>query len=155
MLFGLANAPSTFQRLMQRVLQGLIPEKCLDYVDDILVLGKTFAEHLQNFRDVFTRLRDAGLHLKPSKCALAQTKVTYLGFVVSSEGVRTDARKVSAVREFPVPANVTQLRSFLGLASYYRQFIEGYATIAKPLHSLTGKSCHSVGHSNAKKRSWN
>ena len=76
MPFGLANAPSTFQRLMQRVLQGLIPEKCLDYVDDILVLGKTFAEHLQNFHDVFTQLRDAGLCLKPSKCALAQTEVT-------------------------------------------------------------------------------
>ena len=78
MPFGLANAPSTFQRLMQRVLQGLIPEKCLDYVDDILVLGKAFAEHLQNLCDVFTRLRDAGLCLKPSKCALAQTEVSDL-----------------------------------------------------------------------------
>ena len=140
MPFGLKNAPATFQRLMGEVLAGLPQSVCLDYIDDILVIGVTFEEHLSNLEEVLQRLQRAGLKLKPSKCTLAKEEVTYLGYVVSSKGVHTDPRKVQAVQEFPVPENVTQLRSFVGLTSYYRRFIQNYARTARPLHALTGKS---------------
>jgi len=87
MPFGLCNAPTTFQRLMEAVLFGLAQEKCIVYLDDILVMGKTFEEHLDNLFQVFSRLRQAGLRLKPRKCHLARRRVFYLGYVVSSEGI--------------------------------------------------------------------
>ena len=130
MPFGLKNAPATFQRLMETALSGLILIVYLDYLDDIVVTGRTFAEHLQNLRKVFVRLHDANLHLKPLKCHLAMREVEYLGFHVASAGIIADPAKVKAVREFPVPKDVKQVRSFLGLASYYRRFIPQFSVIA-------------------------
>ena len=115
--FGLKNAPATFQRLMETVLSGLIRNICLDYLDDIVVTGRMFAEHLQNLRKVFVQLRDVNLRLKPLKCHLAVKEVEYLGFHVSSVGVIADPAKVKAVRGFPIPKDVKQVRFFLGLAS--------------------------------------
>ena len=123
MPFGLCNAPATFQRLMESVLVGLARDTCIVYLDDILVLGKTFQEHLQNLWRVFDRLREAGLRLKPTKCHMGRRKVEYLGYIVSDQGVAADPKKVDAVQAFPVPNNLKCLRSFLGLASYYRRFI--------------------------------
>ena len=94
MPFGLCNAPATFQRLMERVLQGLAREKCLVYLDDVLVIGSTFEEHLSNLREVFTRLSTAGLKLKPSKCKLVRGEVEFLGYTVSGQGVSADPKKV-------------------------------------------------------------
>ena len=139
MPFGLCNAPATFQRLMETVLAGLARDKCLVYLDDILVMGKNFEEHLSNLREVFGRLRKAGLRLKPGKCHLAKREVAYLGYRVSNRGIIADSSKVTAVKEFPIPGNVKQLRSFLGLASYYRRFIMGFSKIATPLFNLTCK----------------
>ena len=139
MPFGLCNAPATFQRLMEAVLVGLAREKCVVYLDDILVMGKTFEEHLDNLAQVLSRLRQAGLKLKPKKCHLAKRRVCYLGYVVSSEGISADPAKVEAVKNFATPADVRQLRSFLGLASYYRRFIPAFSKVATPLFALTRK----------------
>ena len=139
MPFGLCNAPATFQRLMEQVLHGLVGKSCLVYLDDVLVLGRDLEEHLANTRTVWTRLYQAGLRLKPSKCQLAKEEVEYLGFRVSGTGITTSPTKVQAVREFPIPKNVKSLRSFLGLASYYRRFIPNFSVIANPLFALTRK----------------
>ena len=139
MPFGLCNAPATFQRLMDLVLAGLQWSQCLVYIDDVIVLGRTFKEHLDNLQEVFQRLRLAGLRLKPSKCAFFQRSVTYLGHVVSREGVSTDPEKVRKVASWPVPSSTKEIQSFLGFASYYRRFIKDFAAIANPLHRLTEK----------------
>ena len=139
MPFGLVNAPATFQRLMEVVLAGLAREGCLVYLDDVLVMGKTMEEHNRNLEKVLDRLRAAGLRLKPKKCYFAQLEVDYLGHVVSADGIKTDPRKAQAVREFPTPRNVREVRSFVGLASYYRKFIPNFSKVAGPLHALTKK----------------
>ena len=139
MPFGLKNAPGTFQRLMNTVLAGLVPQRCLDYIDDVLVLGRSWKDHLRNLELVYQRLRDAGLKLKTSKCHLGREKVCYLGFVISPQGVSADPEKTCAVKEFPRPSNIQTLRSFLGLTSYYRRFVPCYSKLAQPLHDLTKK----------------
>ena len=126
MPFGLCNSPVTFQRLMDTILSGLTPKSCMVYIDDVLVIGKTFAEHLDHLREVFKCLCDAGLKLKLTKCQFGSSKVVYLGFVVSREGISPDPQKVAAVREFPQSRDVRTLRSFLGLASYYWRFMAGF-----------------------------
>lgn len=140
MPFGLCNAPGTFQRLMEFVLAGLQWQTCLVYLDDVIVYGQEFDEHLERLREVFNRFRQAGLKLKPSKCFLLRPRVPYLGHVISAEGVNTDPAKIEAVKQWPVPSKVTDVRSFLGLASYYWRFIQDFAEIAAPLHRLTAKS---------------
>ena len=140
MPFGLCNAPATFERLMERVLRGLQWQVAVVYLDDVIVWGRTFEEHYQRLATVLGRFRTAGLKLKPKKCDLFKTEVSFLGHLVSAEGVRTDPAKVAVIRSWPRPANVTQVRSFLGLASYYRRFIAHFAEIARPLHALTNKS---------------
>ena len=139
MPFGLCNSPATFQRLMENVLAGLTKKSCMVYIDDVLVIGRTFQEHLGNLREVFQRLRSAGLRLKLNKCLFAGSSVVYLGFVVSREGIAPDPLKVEAVRAFPQPHDVKSLRSFLGLASYYRHFVMGFSSVANPLFTLTNK----------------
>ena len=117
MPFGLANAPATFSRLMEMVLRGLNWERCLVYLNDIIVFGKSFEEALANLVQVFERLRKAGLKLKPSKCSLFQTSVKFLGHVVSKEGVACDPDKIDCVRDWETPKCVTEVRSFVGFAS--------------------------------------
>ena len=140
MPFGLTNAPATFQRLMERILAGLQWQICLIYIDDIIIFSRTLDDHISQIQTIFQRLRDAGLKLKPKKCFLFRPKVKYLGHVVSNEGIETDPDKISAVKDWPVPDNLTDVRSFVGLCSYYRRFIPDFATIAKPLLVLTEKN---------------
>ncbi|UYV73203.1 K02A2.6-like [Cordylochernes scorpioides] len=137
MPFGLCNAPATFERLMEAVLQGLATETCMVYLDDIIVLGKNFEEHLSNIEKVFKRLEASNLKLSPKKCKLFKKEVAYLGHIISAEGVQTDPEKTETVRMWPTPKDLTQLRSFLGLCTYYRRFIPGFSNIARPLHRLT------------------
>ena len=139
MPFGLANGPATFERLMEQVLRGLHWQTCLVYLDDIIVFSKTFETHLARLEEVIDRIGTAGLKLSPKKCHLFQTEVTFLGHVVNKDGIGTDPSKIEAVTSWPCPKSVKEVRSFLGLCSYYRKFVKGFATIAKPLHELTHK----------------
>ena len=139
MPFGLCNAPATFQRLMESVLRGLQFETCLVYLDDIIVVGKTFEEMIKNLSQVFNRLAEAGLKLKAKKCNLFASEVEYLGHVITEAGVATSKDKTQAIENWPVPRNVTEVRSFLGLCSYYRRFVPSFASMADPLHKLTKK----------------
>lgn len=137
--FGLKGAPATFERLMEKVLAGLTWKVCLVYLDDIVVFSKTFDEHLNNLSEVCKRMRGANLKLHPSKCILLQNEVTFLGHKVSKDGIRTDEEKIISVRDWPTPRNVKDVRSFVGLCSYYRRFVQNFSIIAKPLHQLTEK----------------
>ena len=126
MSFGLTNALPNFQRLMSRVLHGLERKVCLIYIDDIIVFSRTFDEHLSRLSLVLN-VPEANLKLKPSKCHFALSSVKILGFLVSSEGVSQDPDKLAVVKSFPIPRNVKNARSFLGLCNYYRRFVEGSA----------------------------
>jgi len=139
MPFGLCNAPSTFQRLMELVLAGFRWEICLAYLDDVVVFGRTWEEHLERLRLVLTRLQVAHLKLHPKKCQFFKQSVCFLCHIISNNGVGTDPAKISIVANWPTPANISELRSFLGLASYYRQFVHHFAEIAAPLHRLQEK----------------
>ena len=136
--FGLTSAPATFQRLMEQVVQGLHWKTLLLYLDDIIVIAPNFDTHMERLGEVLGRLGQAGLKLKPTKCELLQTEVCYLGHVVSQHGVATDPRKLEAVENWPEPKELKELQAFLGTVGYYRQYIKGFATIAKPLTRLTG-----------------
>ena len=137
--FGLCNAPSTFERLMERVLQGLQWQILLVYLDDVIIFSKNVAEHFKRLGIVFTKLQEVGLKLKPKKCHLFQREVLYLGHVVSPLGISTDPSKLEAITDWPTPKDVSDVRSGLGMFGYYRKFIKDYSKKARPLTKLTEK----------------
>ena len=124
---------------MDRVLSGLHWETCLFYLDDIIVFSSTWEEHLARLRQVFERLRHANLKLGAEKCTFAAKEVSYLGHRVTEEGLLPDSALLVAIREIPPPKTATEVRSFLGLAGYYRRYVKNFAAIAGPLHALTKK----------------
>ena len=137
MPFGLCGAPSSFQRLMDKVMRGL--PFVSTYIDDVLIHSTDDEMHAKHLNEVFMRLRKAGLTLRGKKCVIGTPQVTYLGHHFTGSGVTPDREKVKAVEEWPIPQNATEVRQFLGLASYYRRFIQNFADVAAPLHNLTQK----------------
>ena len=140
MPFGLCNVPATFQRLMNRVLCDVNWVECLVYIDDTVVIGRTFEQHLSNLGTVLSRLRQAGLKLQPAKCKLCQKEVRFLGHVISENGIATDPEKTAVIATWPVPESKKNIQQFLGLANYYRRFIKDFGTTAKPLQRLLEKN---------------
>ena len=141
---GLTTSPAIFQRIIDCVLAGLTFESCLTFIDDVLVFGKDLLDHKQKLGVVFDRLRQANLKLKPEKCSLFQEEVVYLGHIVNKYGIGTDPSKIRAVKEWKTPTCLKEVRSFLGLCSYYRSFVKDFAHHAAPLHNLLRKDVRFV-----------
>lgn len=139
MPMGTKNSPSTFQRLMTHVLSGIQGIKSFVYLDDIVVYGSTLHDHNQNLISVFSRLRKYNLKLNPSKCTFLQKEIRYLGHIITNSGVRPNPGLIDAIIKYPTPKSVKEVVSFLGLAGFYRQFINNFAKIAEPLSSLKNK----------------
>ncbi|WVZ97721.1 hypothetical protein U9M48_043235 [Paspalum notatum var. saurae] len=139
MPFGLTNAPSTFMRLMNEVLRPFVGLFVVVYFDDILIYSKTMEEHLEHLSVVFDALRTARLFGNMEQCTFCTQRVSFLGYVVTPQGIEVDSSKIDAIRDWPTPTTVTQIRSFLGLAGFYRRFVRDFSSIAAPLHELTKK----------------
>src|SRR5579863_9627830 len=139
MPFGLTNAPATFQRTMNRVFMRILSNYVVVYLDDLNIYSQNFNEHLKHLQEVFERLRNAGLKLKAKKCQFFKKELAFLGHIVGEDGVKPNPDKVTAVQKQSVPTNLLELRQFLGLASYYRKFIQGFGEIAIPLNQLLRK----------------
>lgn len=137
--FGLINAPSAFQREMQRVLAGLPVAKVLVYIDDILVLGSSFEEHVSLVQRVFQTLEKHGLKIKVEKCNFFQEKVKFLGHLISSEGVRKDPAYIESLKNYKKPATITEMRSLLGIVNFQRRFMSNASEIMEPLSASLGK----------------
>ncbi len=133
------NAPATFQALMNHVLRLLIGKGVIVYLDDILIYSKSKEEHYKLLRQVFALLRENYLFGKLTKCEFLKNKLEFLEHIISKNGIKADPQKVRAIVEWPVPTNVTELQSFLGLANFYQKFIKGYANITAPLTNLLQK----------------
>ena len=140
MPFGVKNAPAVFARLMADIMQGLQWNGIAVYLDDIIIGGKNFQEHYDMLRDVFERLREAGVTIKSSKVSLCRNKLRFLGHQISEKGIEPDPTKVNVIRHWPRPENTKELRAFLGLCNYYSEFIPNLQHRARVLHQLTGKS---------------
>lgn len=139
MPFGLTNAPSTFMRLMNHVLREFLGKFIVVYFDDILIYSKNLDDHCVHLRVVLQVLRYENLYANLEKCVFCTDHVIFLGFIVSSKGVHVDEEKVKAIREWPPPKNVSEVRSFHGLASFYRRFVKDFSTLAAPLNEIVKK----------------
>ena len=139
MPMGLTGSPPVFQSLMEKVLVGLTWKSTIPYLDDCIIFSRTAEEHIERLREVFQRFKDANLKINPLKCEFFRQHLPFLGHIVSRDGIQADPAKTSAVRQYPVPKSVTEVKSFLGLCSYYRRYVRDFAAIARPLHHLTEK----------------
>jgi len=140
MPFGLAGAPASFCRLMSIVLADLLWVICICYIDDLVIFARTEQELLDRLDIVFSRLREVGLKLKPNKCVLFRQEVEFLGHLITADGIQPLPQKLEAIRDWPTPHCIRDVRAFYGLASYYRKFVRNFATIAEPLTRLTRKN---------------
>lgn len=145
MPFGLRNAPACFARVMNNVLKGLINKICLVYLDDVIILGKTFEEHLQNLKTVFERLHNHRFKVQLEKSDFCLKEIEYLGHIVTTDGIKPNPKLVEKIKNIRLPTTQKQIKSFLGLTGYYRKFIKNYATITKPL-TLCLKKNNKVEH---------
>ena len=140
MSMRLCNAPSTFQRAMDLVLRGLTWKTVLAFLDDVLVLGHDFEDHLKNLREVLERFREYNLKLKSQKCVLFREKANILGKIVTGDSVSVDPESIEAVRAWSEPTGTKEVESFLGFVNYHREHIPHLAEKAASLYALTGKA---------------
>ena len=140
MPFGLTNAPSTFMRLMNHALRAFIGKFVVVYFDDILVYSRNLDEHINHLHCMLAVLRKEKLYANLKKCFFCMDKVVFLGYVVSAKGIEVDEEKVKAIKEWPTPKSITEVRSFHGLANFYRRFVKDFSTLAAPLTEIVKKS---------------
>ncbi|PKI68903.1 hypothetical protein CRG98_010696 [Punica granatum] len=139
MSFGLTNAPSTFMRLMNHVLRAFIEKFVVVYFDDILVYSKSLNDHIHHLQRVLQALRHEQLYANLKKCTFCMDRVVFLGFVVSSRGIKVDEDKEKAIKDWPTPKSVTKVRSFHDLTRFYRRFMRNFSTLAAPLTEIVKK----------------
>lgn len=139
MPFGLTNAPATWQRVVDRVLGADLENNVMVYLDDIIIISRSFSEHLQILGCVFDRLKEAGLVVSVDKCHFCKPELKYLGYVVDSRGLKPDPEKVQAIVNIPPPQSITEIRRFIGTASWYRRFIPNFSSVLGPISGLTRK----------------
>ena len=139
MPFGLTNTPSTFMRLMNHVLRAFIGKFVVIYFDDILIYSKEIEEHIGNLRQVLEVLRKESFYANLKRYDFCMDMIVFLGYVVSAKGIEMDEAKVKATQEWPTPKSITEVRSFHGLASFYRRFVKDFSTIASPLTEIIKK----------------
>ena len=139
MPFGLKNAPAVFQRFINYIMKPFLDKFVAVYLDDILIYSKNKEEHISHVCQVLSVLKENHLAAKASKCEFHRPEVEFLGHVISGSGIKTDPKKISALKDWPTPSTVKEVQSFVGFCNYYRRFVKNFASIAKPLHNLTKK----------------
>jgi len=137
--FGLCNGPNSFQRLMDILLSGLQWNICLVYLDDLLLFAKSYEEMLERLQIILEKLNSAGLKLRLNKCKFFETEISFLGYLISEKGIKPDETELLAVQNMPIPKRAKDVKSFLGLISYYRKFIPSCAQITQPLIKILKK----------------
>lgn len=140
MPFGLKNAPATFQRIMNNILTGLNSLQSFVYLDDVVVYGHDLKDHNKKLINILERFRQFNLKLNPAKCRFLRKEIVFLGHLVTENGVKPNPQLIEAIQKFPIPSTIKQVKSFLGLAGYYRRFIKDFSKITKPLVNLTKKN---------------
>src|SRR6266498_2956325 len=136
MPFELCNAPATFQRLMNKILRPYISKFVKVYLDNVIIYSRSREEHIKHVQAVLQKIREANLKLKPSKCKWFEQELTFVGHKIGINGIRPDPRNIEKIKNAQVPSNTTQLKRFLGLAQYYRQYVKDYADTAGPLYDM-------------------
>lgn len=137
---GIKNSPSFFNRILRKIFCGLLFVHVFLYIDDILCCGNTFDEHLLSLKLTFEKFRLNGLKLKASKYSFDYNELKLLGHIISKDGIKVDNSKVEAINKMPIPQNVSEIRTYLGMTSYYRRFMRNYSMISRPLTQLTKKN---------------
>lgn len=140
MPFGLKNAPSTFQRLMNFVLKNYINKTCVVYLDDILIFSTSLKEHIINLKNILDRLKSAGLKIQIDKCNFLKKETEFLGHILTPEGIKPNPNKIEIIKSLKLPTNEKQIKSFLGITGYYRKFIKNYAHVAQPMTKYLKKN---------------
>lgn len=140
MPFGLVNSPSVFQAFINDVFRDMLNRWVIVYIDDILIFSENYPEHVQHIRTVLQRLINHQLYAKLEKCEFHQTSMSFLGYIISAEGIAMDDSKVQAVLKWPRPSTVKELQRFLGFANFYRRFISNFSLTAAPLTFMLKKA---------------